>query len=173
MATDTERFEMLSLIVELILNEGEGVSPEDLLRALKFHEAASAGYNMFKLRGRELVDCAMNAVRFDEVGPAKSMELVQQMIDERTDTETLNWLQTELDAGREIEMFVTPGRVPGTDSEKVVRTRIIYGSMSNHSKAIGIDLRSSLKTLREYVEPSAPSKTEAEYTAYENGGLGT
>lgn len=98
MATDTERFEMLSLIVELILNEGEGVSPEDLLRAQKFHEAASAGYNMFKLRGRELVDCAMNAVRFDEVGPAESMKLVQQMIDERTDTQRIDALQRAIDA---------------------------------------------------------------------------
>lgn len=142
MATDTERFEMLSLIVELILKEGEGVSPEDLLRAQKFHEAASAGYNMFKLRGRELVDCAMNAVRFDEVGPAKSMELVQQMIDERTDTERLNLLESVV---VDMEYMRRASRFRGEAS--VLGVEIHIAGHSQSKKAWGENLRVCLDAL--------------------------
>lgn len=61
-------------------------------------EAMTAGWNL-GLRGRELIDSAMNAVRFDEVGVEKSTEIVQAMIHERTANELIEAIAFEVRAG--------------------------------------------------------------------------
>lgn len=149
MRTDTERLNMLMVFFESACateSESTGqykVSKEEARSCLQFLEAAEAGFKL-GLRGRELIDAAMNAVRFD-VEPEKAREVTEQMVAERRDTERLD----------DIERFVAAGTLDHITTEThdgasyfVVQ---LDGEM-RYAHGKGVTLRSALDNVRDLLD---------------------
>lgn len=133
MRTDTERLEWLL----------SALSEADADVAAKRCEALEAGSNL-GLRGRELLESAMNAVRFDEE-PEKAREVTEQMVGERQDRERLDDLERFLDDG---DLDYIRGEEDSGAKFFVIR---LDGSR-RYASGKGVSLRSALDNLRDVLD---------------------
>lgn len=145
MATDITVLELLVRWFQIAVSTEEGtvdgVSQDEAQQIVNLVEAGEAGFKL-GLRGRELVNAAMHAVRFDEIGVEASTAIVQQMIDERTDTERLNLLESVV---VDMEYMRRASRFRGEAS--VLGVEIHIAGHSQSRKAWGENLRVCLDAL--------------------------
>lgn len=148
MATDTAVLELLVRWFQIAVSteEGtvEGVSQDEAQQIVDLVEAGEAGFKL-GLRGRELVNAAMSAVRFDEVGVEASAAIVQTMIDERQDAERLN----------DLERFLADGdldRIYADDDGAGDIFVVQLDGSRKYAHGKGVSLRSALDNLRDILD---------------------
>jgi hypothetical protein len=147
MRTDAERCEILVRWMEVSCSPDDagatGLTQVEAKTMLDFVEACEAGYRL-GLRGRELVDSAMNAVRFDEE-PEKACEVTEQMVAERQDRERLD----------DLERFVDDGDldyIRGEEDSGAKFFVIQLDGSRGYANGKGVSLRSALDNLRDVLD---------------------